>query len=147
MVEVVPLPGQRGVASLCDGCCQNGSMRNGEYDGHIRARDDLRGVLAEELADWFAGDHTEYQAGRVTGLAGAIARLQYAGHELEEIRKATPAAHRINTHDGRPCACGTKKKCGVSPPLPFPAEDPDDEDFDEDEDEDEDVDVDVDVDG
>jgi hypothetical protein len=108
-------------------------MRNGEYEGHIRARDTLRRCLAAHLAEWYAGDHDEYRAGLVVGVADAISELEYAGPVEEEIRKATPAAHRLNTRSAKPCHCGTKARCGTSPPIPFYWEyGADDEDEDED---------------
>lgn len=78
----------------------------------------MRRELAEELALWLAGEETDYQAGRIAGLARAISRNPYEGPgATDEIERALLAAHSLNARFGRPCGCGRR---GCSPRTPVP---------------------------
>lgn len=94
-------------------------MRNGEYQGYLATVQELRVTLSYQLAEWYAGDRSDFRAGSVLGVASALARLRYGQTVEHEIAQVKKAAHTRNRQQGLPCSCGTIRAC---PPLPGPQE-------------------------
>lgn len=94
-------------------------MRNGEYDGYLITVRDLRRTLRDELAQWYAGDRSEFRAGSVVGLVMGLSALRYGRDYQGELAIVRKDAHMKNREAGLACSCGTIKAC---PALPDPVE-------------------------
>lgn len=86
-------------------------MRNDAWAEFVGIREDQRAMFTTLMARYLSGLTDERMVGRLAGALHMLSALPYAGSAEDDLHFTIEKAHHVNRRAGRPCGCGTRKRC------------------------------------
>ena len=94
------------------------TMRNGEWEGFQRGRDEARTGLTSLVAAYYAGNTDQATVAMIAGALKVMTALTYSRGAMDDYSRSIEPAHHHNRLRKIPCGCQTRVRCdlpGVDP--------------------------------
>lgn len=99
-----------------------GPMRNGEWEGFQRGRNEARSGLTALVARYYAGHTDPATVAMIAGALKIMTALTYSRGATDDLERSLEPAHHYNRLRKVPCGCQTRVRCtlpGVDPDRLF----------------------------